>query len=228
MAMLLACLLAFAGAVANQDFSTHTVATGDFRQLSIRHFAPLDSSAPTIIIVHDWALPCDQWTDIAERLQGLGFGVLLFNLRGHGGSSTAYYFMNNAQIAQMHFDVEAAVSFARSRGGARVFILGAGLGANLAINQAITDGTIAKVVAVSPGLNYRGNRIDQAPEELEPDRLMLIASLEDVYSVYTVRQLQRRYAEPPRVHLYNNAGHGVWILKRLGSSVDTIASWLRE
>ena len=126
----------------------------------------------------------------------------------------------------MREDVILAIRFARERGGETTHILGAGLGANLALAVAAEDGGVSRVVAISPGLDYRGVTLDESLQKLPPERVLLVASLEDVYSVYSIRELVNPLPVKPETRMLNNAGHGVWILRRQEGIVDSIAAWL--
>ena len=219
-----------------QEVSLHTITAEDGHALPLRYYQPQFRGAPSVVVVHDWGGSLERWTDIAERLRGFGFGVVLFNMRGHGGATRAYYFFTNPQIAEMAGDIALVLRFVRERSDGPLHILGAGLGANLAIVAAVADGAVDKVVAISPGLNYRGVTIDERITELPPESMLLIASREDVYSVHSIDELVHLFpasqegmsAGQPVRRLYDNVGHGVWILKRLPGAVETIARWLSE
>ncbi len=219
-----------------QEVSLHTITAEDGHALPLRYYQPQFRGTPTVVVVHDWGGSLERWTDIAERLRGFGFAVVLFNLRGHGGATRAYYFFTDPQIGEMAGDIALVLRFARERSDGALHILGAGLGANLAIVAAAADGAVDKVVAVSPGLNYRGVTVGERITELPPERLLLIASREDLYSAHSVAELMQLFpasqegmpAGQPGRRLYDNVGHGVWILKRLPGAVETIARWLSE
>jgi len=218
----------FAAIVPQQQFSQHTAASEDGLTLTIRYYHPPAAGAPLVVVVHDWGGSLQNWEQISTKLQDYGFGVVLFNVRGHGGASTAYYYFSDERIAEMKKDVSLALAFARGRAGGAVHLLGAGLGANLAISVAAEEGGVDKVVAISPGLNYRGIGVGDAVQELEKGNLslLMIASQEDVYSVYSIRELERSLEGRSQSRLLNNAGHGVWILMRQPASIEMIARWL--
>lgn len=221
----IAALAALALATPQQNFTQHTISSEDGFTLPLRFYPPSAGGAPIVVIVHDWGGSLDRWVDIAERLQGHGFGVVLFNLRGHGGSTSAYYYFTDEQVAALREDVELALHFAYGRAGGAVHLLGAGLGANLAVAAAAVEGA-DRIVALSPGIVYRGIDIREAIAELDPASLLLVASQEDVYSVRSIRELQHLTEVQPESRLLSNAGHGVWILLRQPASIEMIARWL--
>jgi alpha-beta hydrolase superfamily lysophospholipase len=223
-ALLLVTLLA--AVIPQQNYSQHVAASETGLTLPVRYYHPAAAGAPLIVIVHGWSDSQDYWEGVADKFQGLGFGVVLFNLRGHGGSTRAYYYFTGEQIAAMKEDVALALAFARGRAGGEIHLLGADLGASLAIIAAAEEGGVDKVVAVSPGLSYRGLDIRASVGKLGLAKLLLIASQEDVYSVYSIRQLERSAGGEAQSRILNNAGHGVWVLLRQPTTIEMIARWL--
>jgi len=221
----LAALVVIAAASPQDNFSQHTITSDDGLALTLRHYPPQLGGAPTIVVVHDWGGSLERWVFIAERLQSHGFGVVLFNLRGHGGATSAYYFFTDEQVGRMRDDVALALAFARGRAGGALHLLGAGVGANLALCVAAKEG-VDRVVAVSPGLNYRGVAVEDAIKALDPESVLLVASQEDVYSIYSIRKLRRLMPKQPESRLLSNAGHGVWVLMRQPATIEMIARWL--
>lgn len=201
------------------------VSDDGLKSVSVHFYQPPYAGAPNIVIVHDWGGSKDNWADIAQILRSFGHGVVLFDLRGHSDASIAYYYFTDEQVAEMLEDVALVVKYAREKGSGPVHIMGAGLGANLAIIASAIDGRVGKVVAISPGLNYRGLKTAEAMEKLDPERVLLLAGQEDIYSVYSTRELKRLYQVERK--LYQSAGHGVWMLKRQNEILDDIIKWLR-
>jgi alpha-beta hydrolase superfamily lysophospholipase len=215
-----------AAALPQQNYSQHAAASAEGLTLPVRYYHPPAAGAPLVVIVHGWGSSQEHWSRIAEKLQEYGFGVVLFNLRGHGGSTKAYYYFTDEQIAGMKADVALALAFARGRAGGDIHLLGAGLGASLAIDVAADEGGVDKVVAISPGLEYRGLDIRDAVAKLGAANLLFVASQEDVYSVHSIRELERGIGGELQSRILNNAGHGVWMLMRQPASIEMIARWL--
>lgn len=200
----------------------------DGAPVNLHYYSQPYGGAPVIVVAHDWGGSFERWQDIAERFQKLGFGVILFNFRGHGDAEHPYYYFTDKQVENLGLDLKLAVRFAKDRSGGKVLLVGAGLGANLALQLAAQDESIKKVAAISPGLDYRGIQLDESMAKKLGKRVFFIASQEDSFSVHSIEIFSHYFESPPETKLYATGGHGVWILKRLPESLVTLARWLSE
>lgn len=93
-----------------------------------------------------------------------GFSVIAIDLRGHGASEGNWRSFSPREFNAVVLDVKAAKDYLISRGvkPGRMGIVGASIGANIALRYAAEDGEIKTVVLLSPGLNYRGVAIEEA------------------------------------------------------------------
>ena len=105
----------------------------------------IGEGAPAIVLVHESGRDLDGWGATLERLAGHGFGVLAFDLRGHGAS--------DGDVSQAHvtMDVQAAILAASPDGGA-VVVVSAGDTAAGATAAAV-HANAAGLVLISP--SYR-------------------------------------------------------------------------
>lgn len=217
----------------SQDvFAEYTISGASGEQIPVRYYSPPFSGAPIILVVHDWGESMENWQSMAANFRELGFGVLCFALPGHEVDDISKYYHDNNRIAGYLRTLSSVYNYARGR-GSEVHLLGAGLGANLAMLFAAQTEVTGRVVAVSPGLNYRGLEIHPEVCSAIAGKLMLIASQEDTYSAYSIRTFRYAFAQlpeeerPPAI-LYSNAGHGVWLLKRLPEAVVSVTRWLSD
>jgi alpha-beta hydrolase superfamily lysophospholipase len=188
--------------------------------------------APAVVLVHMLTRNRRDWEPVAARLSSEGIAALTFDLRGHG-ESTPSPTEEGASPAAMVRDVAAARQFlgarhdvARERSG----IAGASLGANLALLAAVTDPTIRSVVMLSPTLDYRGVRIEQAARKFSRP-LLLVASREDAYAWRTIRELTNpklREAVNRESLLLDQTGHGTAMLGRDAGLVQAIVDFFRR
>lgn len=161
--------IAYAQQSSSRNGQVVTFITDDGVSIVGTYYAPssgLKDSTPTIILLHMLGKDRSTWNTFASALSHKGYDVLAIDLRGHGdsikqGSSTASYqsFTEN-DFNKMTLDVKAAKQFLIEQKNAkpdRMAVIGASIGANIALNYAATlDPTIKIVILLSPGLNYRG------------------------------------------------------------------------
>jgi dienelactone hydrolase len=129
-------------------------------------------------------------------------------------------------------DVMAAVSFLRGRGDVqpdRIGLIGASLGANLAVAAGASDPSIKTIALLSPTLDYRGLRIEQSARKYAPRPMLIVTSREDAYAVRTARELTKGNTAANREHVvFDQAGHGTTMLSRDGSLIRLLVEWCRR
>lgn len=188
--------------------------------------AVYDAGEPTaaVVLVHMYTRSKDDWRAFAERLQGVDITSLAIDLRGHGGSAGA-----SVPAAAMAEDVKAAVAFLSARvGGRPVGIIGASLGASLAIVAAAEAANVRGVVMVSPAADYRGVRFEPALKRYGARPLLLIASSEDPYALRTVRSLVSDATAAREQRLSSVPAHGTVLLERDADVTAALVDWLRR
>jgi len=144
--------------------------------------------APGVVLVHMLGRSKDEWAVVAARLQEAGATVLAMDLRGHGGSGG-----NGGSFGPMPGDIRTAVEWLSARGGIRpgaLALVGASLGATLAVMAAAELPSVRAVGLISPSLDYRGLRLDAALlKKLGSKAVWLVASTEDPYALRTIREI---------------------------------------
>ncbi len=164
-----------------------------------------------IILLHMLNRDRHDYDKIAARLNEKGFHVISIDSRGHGESEGSWQDFTQTDFNAMMLDVRAAKDFLANKGVERFAIIGASIGANTALRYSITDPTVLSLVLLSPGLDYRGVRIEEAAKILKA-AVLLVASKEDEYSYLTVQKLHELESTKMKLVLYENAGHGTQML----------------
>jgi dienelactone hydrolase len=210
-----------------------TFRTDDGVMLSGMWYEPDARPAPAVILVHMLNRSRREWDAAAQRLASAGFGALAIDLRGHGESGGGVAVPDPAQpdYAAMVLDVRAARRYLAQRGDvqqSRVGILGASLGANLAVLEASADASVAALALLSPSLDYRGLRIEAAMRKLGERRLLLVASDDDPYAVRSARDLQKGSAATRELWIVKGAGHGTVMLARDPDLLPALVDWFRR
>ena len=116
-----------------------------------------------VILLHELAKTREDYNTFAKRLENEEFGYLAFDLRGHGQSTNLGNYTEfkktgtDNEFNQMVRDVEGAISFLNSKGydTKDIFIIGAGLGANVAAKAAGLAPQLAGLGLLTPGLKTR-------------------------------------------------------------------------
>ncbi len=106
--------------------------------------APPEPDGRALVIVHGHNGSMDGDTAQAARLARAGYGVLLFNLRAHGGSQGRRVTFG----AREHLDVLGALDWLQAEQHVtRVGLVGFSMGAGVALRAAVIDGRVRAVVA---------------------------------------------------------------------------------
>ncbi len=116
-----------------------------------------------VILLHDLGRRKEDFPSFSKALSGAGFGYLSVDLRGHGRSTNIniqkIFKKTGAdnEFNQMSRDVDAAVAYLKAKGAAEsdIFILGAGLGANVAAKSLPFHPRIGGVILLTPALKNR-------------------------------------------------------------------------
>lgn len=116
-----------------------------------------------VILLHELARTREDYKNFMTRLENEDFGYLAFDLRGHGQSTNKGSYTEfkktgtDNEFNQMVRDVEGAVNYLNNKGYTteKIFIIGAGLGANVAAKAVGLNPEIAGLGLLTPGLRTR-------------------------------------------------------------------------
>ena len=126
-----------------------------------------NTSTDAIILLHMLGHDRNDWNTFASALRNSsnGYAVLSIDLRGHGesvhqnGKVISYQSFTPNDFNKMVLDVKAAKQFLVTQkhiNPNNIAIVGASIGANVALRYDASDQSIKTVILLSPGLNYRG------------------------------------------------------------------------
>ena len=209
-----------------------TFRTDDGVTIAAEWYEPSPRPGPAVVLVHMLHRSKRDLDPLARRLASEGIGALAIDLRGHGEStgSAASGSSEGGAYAPMVGDIRAARRFLASRADvqpSRIGVAGASLGANLAALAAASDPAIVAVALISPSLDYRGLRIEQAMRKVARPAL-LVASDDDPYAARSARELQKAAGGPRELIVVSQAGHGTAMLSRDADLVRTLVDWFRR
>jgi dienelactone hydrolase len=199
------------GAYYPPDLAVHQEIVARIERDPAESYAGTGDRAPAVLLLHGIARQKEDWDAFATFLQERGFGAAAVDLRGHGETGGA------VDWALAEGDVLAALDALAAMpdvDGMRVFIMGADIGANLALRACATSAECAGAVMVSPGLDYRGVTVTDALTVLpEGKPIFIYASKADTYSAESARTLYEQAGEAAYFELFGGGAHGVDLLE---------------
>jgi len=182
------------------------------------------------ILLHMMPATKESWEAFAEKLQTAGYTTIAIDERGHGESTQAgsllYTSMPDEQQRAKKLDVEAAFDYVRRTYDAKsdqIVLIGASIGANLAIQCLVEHEAIPLAVALSPGLNYRGIKTEPFVKHLSDDqKLLLVASDEDEHSFKAIHALHNIAPDKTVLIEKHGIGHGTTMTDKEPGLIDRI------
>lgn len=198
-------------------------------QISGTYYSAARRPAPAIILLHMLTRTREDWDAAGNRLADGGMAVLAIDFRSRrapGDLSPAGD--DRGSFAPLMLDAQAARQFLSGRPEiiqTAIGIAGASIGANVAVLVAAADPSVRSVALLSPGIDYRGLRIDAAMRKYAERAALLIASEEDPYAARSVRQLSSMGTGPREMRIVNGAGHGTVMLTREPDLVALLVDW---
>ncbi len=222
-------LLLLAPAIA-QDMPIEPVVatiTADDGVTLVGDFYAHDDNAPTVMLMHMLGSQRSAWLPLIPALLDAGYNVLNVDLRGHGESE------GSRDWDAARADIQLWLQWLREQpavDGEHIAIIGASIGANLALIGCADDEQCVTAIALSPGEDYRG--VQPAPaltEGLAERSALLIGSQGDG----PAREAMAAFILASRgniaVRLYDGRAHGTNLFNdKLESVQNAILAWLEE
>lgn len=197
----------------------------DGRTINALLMEPDARPAPAVVMVGMLGRPKDDWQAVADRFAASGISALAIDLPGtslpgEGGA-----------LARWSDDIRAAVGYLASRPAdvrlGSIGILGASLGANLAVIAAAADPSVRSIALVSPSTDYRGVRIELPLRQYGARPALLVASLHDPYAARSVRELADNPPGVRQMRWSDTAAHGTVLLARDPDLVRSLVEWFQ-
>lgn len=190
-----------------------------------------------VVLLHMMPAAKESYGDFQNDLASQGVSSLAIDFRGHGESTVGpngqkmdYKQFTDEEHQSKIRDIEAALAYLSTEHGTpptRVVLVGASIGANLALQYAAAHADIPGVVLLSPGLNYREIVTMSFIQSMTRDRhVFLVASEDDPESSAAVDKLAERSLAKTDVRLFQTAGHGTNILGREAVFRKELVRWI--
>jgi pimeloyl-ACP methyl ester carboxylesterase len=202
--------------------------TSDGVQLAAVFYDPGDSylEPDILILVHEAYRDHRSWDDFRMAALDNGYAVIALDLRGHGQSMGDPVFDE-----ALDRDIEAVLEWIsaspdlRERG---IAIVGASVGANLALRAGARHPQIGSLVLLSPGMSYWGIDVESAILEYDRRPVLLVSSEEDAYSATTVQRLGELGLGDDKVVIYPGAAHGTGMIRQQPDLIPLMVDWLEQ
>lgn len=182
----------------------------------------------TVVLVHQLGAHRTEWAPFREAIADQPWNVLAIDLRGHGestnrrGAFAHWRRFRNPDWQQLPRDLQLWNEHLRGEGiTGPLALVGSSIGAS-AVLLAARGVEARAVIALSPGLAYRGLRIDELPEEQPP--ILAVAASGEAPSVAAARHLET--AAGATVRLAGGSAHGVRMAADAPTLWQDIAAFL--
>lgn len=211
--------------------------TSDGVKIAGNFYQPAGEVKGFVLYLHMMPATKESYNEIATRLQRVGYAGLSIDLRGHGesqGGTKGYLTYTTSEQQASIKDVRSAIEFLKKHGAtdSDISIIGASIGANLAIEYAAQNNSIERIVALSPGLDYYGIKAGELVKKFSQNQSLLIAGSKDDTNVPDdYKQIQDIKTDYPnkntiQVKIYDKGGHGTDIMKNNQELEDNIVAFI--
>lgn len=222
--LLLLVSMAFAASISFP--AATTVVSADGTRLAASWGVPAKSTRG-VLLLHQSGRTKEDWSFMADKLYHDGDVVLAMDLRGHGANvGKVPTELKPADYQAMQADVTAALAQLKAKGVTRISIVGAELGANLAINAAVADPQVVSVVLLSPGMELKGIIASDAVKRYGARPIVIVAALDDGYGAHSAAALDGTAQGEHELKLIEVGGKGVKMLNRDPSLEGWIVGWI--
>jgi pimeloyl-ACP methyl ester carboxylesterase len=194
---------------------------------------PAQPNRPAMLLLHMWGSDRTSWDLFARAAASQGFMTLAIDLRGHGdaraaGANVVATAPESLVNDILEHDIGSAIDYLVDNGADpdNLVLVGASVGANLALAYASVDTRIQAVVLLSPGEEYRGVAVMPALDAYSHRPLMILATEGDSYSAQTAREMKSAAQSYCELRMYRGTAHGTDILVTIQSAINQIFLWL--
>lgn len=211
--------------------------TQDGLVLKGTYFPPKHNNAPVVILMHMLSRNRGDWSELVPQLRESGYAVLAYDARGHGdsvvqnGTRKSFHRFSPADYQDMINDVQAAYNYLIDReevDNKRIGLVGASIGANLALNFAARRSDIATLILISPGLDYRGIKTEEAITDYGARPVLFVTAKKDSSSAQAVMMLNMKATGKKETRTYSGNDHGTHLLGANKGLEKEIIKWLNK
>lgn len=190
---------------------------------------PAQTGAPGLVLVHALGSNRKAWKRFAENANRKGYAVIAFDMRGHGRNAGSYRSFTTSDWLNVLKDIDAARDCLLKNGANidNTVVVGASIGANLALRYAVQHPELPAVVMLSPGLDYKGVTTREQLAKLGPRPVLLMTSTGDSYSASSSSTLKKLAPGLCELREYTGTAHGTDLLDAAPTAAEQIFIWLK-
>ena len=224
-------------ALLNPKMDKVNIKTSDDVNVVGNYYQPSGEIKGWVLYLHMMPATKESYSNLATRLQRVGYAGLAIDLRGHGESENGpdgYKSFSNEEHQNSIEDVISSIEFLKSHGAKedKISIIGASIGANLAIQYSSQNNEIEKIVALSPGINYHGIiTIDLVNKFSDAQSLFMIGSEDDSNVPGNVSEIlsieaSYSYKDSVNVRIFEEGEHGTDIMESHQELEDEVVAFI--
>lgn len=207
--------------------------TSDHVSIQATVYSPTAKSGPGLILLHQAGSSRESWAPFARVARTDGYFAIAIDMRAHGQSTALPGHSNPSTFTADDWlvvlkDIPRAKQELIEAGAdpGQIAIMGASIGANLALRYAATDPQIQAVVLISPGEEYNGIGITQTAQTYNSRPILLMATQSDGYAARSAKKLDDLAPEYTELRLYPGAAHGTDLLTAVPVAAEQVLMWL--
>lgn len=166
-----------------------------------------------VVLLHMLGGTQNSWRPLVRSLHDANYEVMTLDFRGHGESSGDWQTMTDEDFAKLVDDAAEAVKYLRDLDSEmHIAVIGASIGANVAMQLADRDSSIAAVALLSPGLSYHGISIETSNALFDRPAFFITSQTDDQSLQATAQLYQANPSTLKQLKSYKKGGHGTELL----------------
>ena len=210
-----------------------TLTTSDNVKIIGDYFKTNEGST-AVLLLHMMPSTKESYSSFGKKLNSAAFSTLAIDLRGHGeslGGPSSFQSYTNEQHQKSIEDVITAIEYLKQQGHSRINLVGASIGANLALQYLINFEDVQKAILLSPGLNYVGIETIPLAEKISNEKsIYIVASKDDGRSLGSADQQGQQIFDAlqskKEIKIFETGGHGTTILENHPEFMNELIEWL--
>lgn len=193
-----------------------------------------DGGVPAVILLHMYRGDRTEYEPLIEPLHRAGFAIVALDLRGHGRSATRTTLsqVENGDVElfkSMRLDVRAAYDWLAQQpkiDRSRLALVGAGVGADVALLYATEDRSVDALVLLSPGTDDVGLDSAAALQRVRGRQILMLAA--DDPKEKTIMKALRKCAPQAQTDVVKGDFHGTHMFGQIPGIEKRIAEYLKK